>query len=143
MPLYELISDGGYSPVRPGRTRLENLSVRYLSCFRVFTTFGCCSKGFNASLIGPGNHSKSTTVRYLVRDKMGDRNGEVKLLKCGPGCTATPIRFSYTGPHFFFMSYFHRAHFSSFGGGCDLIDISDVFVRAVRKPSVLGELLSR
>ena len=72
VPLYELISEGGYSPVKPGRTRFENRFVRYLSCFLVLTTLGCCNTGFSASLIGPiaptraAQHDQGTLHVYDV-----------------------------------------------------------------------------
>ena len=38
----------------------------------------------------------------------------------------------YFSSYVFFISYLKRAHFSSFGGGCDLRDSLDVDVRVVR-----------
>lgn len=53
VPTYELISDGGYSPVNGGKTLLLNLLRRYFSRLRVLTTFGFSKIGFSASLMGP------------------------------------------------------------------------------------------
>ena len=42
----------------------------------------------------------------------------------------------YFSSYVFFISYLKRAHFSSFGGGCDLRDSLDVDVRVVRADSL-------